>query len=483
MISYKDVSKFDQDVTIVFVTKEQVKSKKFAFKNPNLEKEILALNGQQQFDGDQGQVFPLFSQNKLVLLSGLGDASDLTSTALRICVKKSVLSSFVKSRSKMEIVPHLQDDSTVHCIIEGLMLGTYAWKKYKSKDKDERSSAEKEYVIATAHKKIYGDSETICQGANFTRDLINDNADVVNSQFLEAAIKGLIKGEKNISTEILGEKEMKAKGLNLHLAVNQGSQYEPRLIIVKYNGADDDKNYTALVGKGMTFDTGGLNLKTTGHIETMRSDMSGTAAVAGILKNTLNLKIKKNILFTFVIAENAIGSRAFKPGDIYKSYSGKTVEIANTDAEGRLVLADAISYLVKNYKPARIIDIATLTGACVVALGNDYTGLMSTNDDLARELVRASNETDDRVWRLPIYRELKDAVKSQFADIKNLGFSKGAAGALTGAEFLRQFTEGTIWAHLDIAGTAFVDNQERWYFGHGATGASVRLLTNYLRNN
>jgi len=276
---------------------------------------------------------------------------------------------------------------------------------------------------------------------------------------------------------------MKAKKLGLHLAVNQGSNKEPKLIIVKYNGSSKKGDYTAFIGKGMTFDTGGINLKPSGHIETMRMDMSGAAAVVGTLKNAIALNLKKNILFVVSLAENAIGSSAFKPGDVIRGYSGKTVEIGNTDAEGRLVLADAISYIVKNYKPARLIDIATLTGACVVALGHDYTGLMTTDDKFSRFLVRSSNNTDDRVWRLPIFPELKKSVESKIADIRNLGYPKGAAGTITAAEFLHQFTEGTTWAHLDIAGTAFDEGQGRLYFGHGATGAGVRLVTHYLKNN
>jgi leucyl aminopeptidase len=315
------------------------------------------------------------------------------------------------------------------------------------------------------------------------RDLVNDNADVVNSAFLEKTIKEIVKGIKNVSIEILNKKELKSKGLGLHLAVNQGSKNEPKLIIVKYKGNAQSKDYTALVGKGMTFDTGGLNLKPTGAIETMKMDMGGAAAVIGTLKNIVTLKPKKNVLFACGIAENVTGSLSYKPGDVITGYAGKSVEVANTDAEGRLVLADAISYLVKNYKPERIIDIATLTGACIVALGYEYTGLVTTDDDFSRKLVHASNATDDRVWRLPSYPELKDAVKSQIADIRNLGLPKGAAGTLTAAEFLRQFTEGTTWAHLDIAGTSYVDNGGRAYFGHGATGASVRLLTYYLQHN
>jgi leucyl aminopeptidase len=293
----------------------------------------------------------------------------------------------------------------------------------------------------------------------------------------------LVRGKKHISIETLNKKQMQAKKLGLHLAVNQGSNKEPKLIIVKYNGAAHNSNYTAFIGKGMTFDTGGINLKPSGSIETMRIDMSGAAAVVGTLQNAIALNLKKNVLFVVGLAENAIGSRAYNPGDVICGYAGKTVEVANTDAEGRLVLADAIAYVVKNYKPARLIDIATLTGACVVALGHDYTGLMTNDDKFSRQLVRSSNETDDRVWRLPIYPELKKSVESKIADIRNLGYPKGAAGTITAAEFLHQFTEGTTWAHLDIAGTAFDDGQGKWYFGHGATGAGVRLITYYLQNN
>lgn len=341
-------------------------------------------------------------------------------------------------------------------------------------------SRQKIRIIANT-KKSYEETATICQGVNLTRDLVNDNADTVTSTFLENIIKGLIQKKNNISTEVLNKKELKAKGLNLHLAVNQGSQKEPKLIIVKYKGSSQKDNYTAIVGKGLTFDSGGLNLKSTSHIETMRHDMSGAAAVIGVLKNVISLGVKKNIIFATAIAENCIGPGSYKPGDIIKSYSGKTVEIANTDAEGRLVLADAISYVVKNYKPNKIIDIATLTGACVIALGYDYSGLITTDDTLTKQLMRASNDTDDWLWRLPIYPEISEYIKSKIADLKNIGLPKGAAGASTAAEFIRQFTEGVRWAHLDIAGTAFVEGEGRMYYGYGATGAGVRLLTNYLR--
>jgi leucyl aminopeptidase len=485
VITYRPTAKFDQQAAVLFIDKDQVKKKKFPFTRKGLEGQLVLLIQSEQFAGDDGQVFPVLLDKKVSLLVGVGDSKDLSLTALRVTARKALMSSALSKVKGIEVVAHEQNDQVVKALIESALIGTYVWNKYRTKEKNDTTVdfKDKNFFIVADEKKVYGDTVKICEGVNLTRDLINDNADTVTSDYLEKTIRGLIKGQKNISIEVLNRKEMEAKKLGLHLAVNQGSNKEPKLIIVKYNGAAKSGDYTAFIGKGMTYDTGGLNLKPSGNIETMRLDMSGAAAVIGTLKNTIALALKKNVLFVFGLAENAVGPDAYKPGDVIRGYAGKTVEVANTDAEGRLVLADAISYVVKNYKPARLIDIATLTGACVVALGHDYTGLMTDDDQLSRQLVHSSNETDDRVWRLPIYPELKDAVKSKVADIRNLGFPKGAAGTITAAEFLHQFTEGTPWAHLDIAGTSFEEGRGRMYFGHGATGAGVRLVTHYLQNH
>ena len=483
MISFRNNEKFDKDATVILVDKQQIKQKEFLFKDKHALDGLLDLIKEGRFSADKDEVFPLVGKkSRLVLFVGLGKPEDLSLTALRITVKKALTSAFLKKCQEVELIPHATDEKTVIALIEGYLIGTYKWDKYKSKPKDEKNTKLKTVVLVAPHKKEFEQAAAICEGVNFTRDLVNDNADVVTSTLFEKEVRELIKGHKNVSLEILNEKELKAKGLNLHLAVNQGSNKEPKLIIIKYTGANANNAYTAVLGKGMTFDTGGLNLKPSNHIETMRIDMSGAGAVMGTLKNILNLKLAKNIIFAMGVAENAIGPGAYKPGDVFTGYGGKSVEIGNTDAEGRLVLADAISYLVKNYKPARIIDLATLTGACVVALGFDYSGLFSNNDDLARQLIHASNDTDDRVWRLPVYPEIKEYIKSQIADLKNTSTIRGA-GACTAAEFLRSFTEGTDWAHLDIAGSAFVENGCRMYYNHGATGAGVRLVTNYLLNN
>ena len=485
MITFTSKAKFDKPATILLIDQTQLQQKKFLFGGESLKNNILALAQTGQITGTQGELFPLFLNNRMVLVTGVGKSSEHSLTALRIAVRKAILSSFLSRVKEIEIIPHNDNDETIQATIEGILIGGYSWKKYLTKDKNDKSIdiEDKKFFIAAPKKKLFEETIAICEGVKLTRDLINDNADTVTSEFLEGMIKRIVQGKKQISLEILNGKALKAKGLNLHWAVNQGSPKEPKLIIVRYSGGAAKDHTTALVGKGITFDTGGLNLKPTGSIETMRGDMSGAAAVIGTLKNTITLNLKRNIIFAVAIAENAIGSRSFKPGDVIKGYSGKTVEIGNTDAEGRLVLADAISYVVKNYKPSHLIDIATLTGACVVALGHDYSGLVSTDEKLAVSLLQAGQETDDRLWRLPSYPEIKDYVKSRYADIKNVGLPKGAAGACTAAEFLRQFSDGTKWAHLDIAGTAFVDNALRFYYGYGATGAGVRLLTEYLRNN
>ena len=450
------------DATVILLSDTQ--------QHPKLHKEL-----------DKGEIFPVLEGKKVLLFVGLGKVDKISLTQLRIDIRKVFLSGYLKTARTVDIIPHQDEVSYVTAILEGYLLGTYVWDKYKSKDPADKTVRHKEVSVVAKKKDRYEEVIAIAQGVTLTRDLVNDNADVVISDFLEKTVRELIKGKANTKIEVLNQKELKSKGLNLHLAVNQGSDKEPKLIIVSYEAGNKKDGFTAIVGKGMTFDTGGLNLKPSNSIETMKIDMAGAAAVCGILKNVIKLGIKKNLLFVLGIAENAIGPGAYKPGDVFTGYAGKSVEIGNTDAEGRLVLADAFAYLVKNYKPVRIIDMATLTGACVVALGFDYTGLFSNNDDLAKDLIDASKATDDREWRLPIYPEMREYVKSPIADLKNISSVKGA-GASTAATFLSEFVGDTQWAHLDIAGTSFVEGAGRFYFGHGATGSGVRLISQYLLN-
>ncbi len=480
MISFRPSAKFDKDSVLICLTTEQVKSRNFPFSDRTISFEIAKVIFSGRFEGAQAEMFPVIVGKRLVLLLGLGKASDLTLTSLRIYLRRAFLSPHLKKIRDVEVVAHEAKEPVLKAIVEAAVIGTYAWKKYLSRKKDDKTVEKKKFFIAGGDDRSFLNTIAVADSVNFARDIVNENADIVTAVYLEKKVRELVRGKKNVSLEVLDQKALARKKLGLILAVNQGSSKEPRVVIVKYSGAGKGEPYTALIGKGLTFDTGGLNLKPTGHIETMRSDMSGAAAVWATLRTVLVIKPRKNLIFAAGMAENAIDANAYKPGDVITGYSGKTVEVGNTDAEGRLVLADVIAYVVKNYKPAKLIDLATLTGACVVALGHDYAGILSNNDELTQDLLASSQQTDDRLWRLPLYPEYKDKIKSKIADVYNISTERGSAGATCGAEFLQHFVEKTAWAHLDIAGTAFVDGDSRWYYGHGATGFGVRLLMHYI---
>lgn len=278
------------------------------------------------------------------------------------------------------------------------------------------------------------------------------------------------------------EKEINQMGMGGLAAVSRGSDLDCELVIMEYKTSVKNAPTIAFVGKGITFDSGGLSIKPANHMETMKEDMSGAAAVIAAMASIAQLKPNVNILAIAPLAENLPSGKAAKPGDIVRFYNGKTAEIKNTDAEGRLILADALSYAVKHYKPDAIIDIATLTGSCAHALGPFYAGMMSNHDDLVDQLQSASERTGDRVWRLPLHADYKPAIKSTVADISNIGSPKYLAGAITAALFLQNFVGDTPWAHLDIAGTAFDVPDLPYYRLHSATGFGVRLLVDLAMN-
>ncbi|MBS3143178.1 leucyl aminopeptidase [Candidatus Woesearchaeota archaeon] len=457
---------FAKQATVILITKTQWEKQALPRECKAM---ILDAAKKVQFTSDEKQVLTCFVQKGIILLFGLG--SECTPEKLRGHVKAALQAPELEKLSTIEVVLHNQDDPTIRAAVDGIMIGLYKWEKYVS----EKKTVEKAVSLITS--KDIRRYVTINEGVNYSRSLINENADLATALVIEQHVRALIKGHRNVSIEVLTEKEMKKHGLGLHLAVNKGSKNPPRLLIVAYKGGKGA--YTALVGKGITYDTGGLNLKPTGYMETMRDDKSGACSVLATLKNVLAFQPKRNILFVMALAENAIGSSSYKPGDVLTSFTGKTVEVGNTDAEGRLVLADAVAYTEKKYDVVNIITIATLTGACIVALGYEYSGLMANDRKLADALLKASQITDDRVWQLPIYDELKEHVKSDYADIKNVGLPKGVAGALSAAEFIRQFVKKAKWAHLDIAGPAFAETK-RQYYEYGATGVPVRLLTEFV---
>jgi leucyl aminopeptidase len=280
-----------------------------------------------------------------------------------------------------------------------------------------------------------------------------------------------------LAVHILREKELKQKKFDALLAVAAGSHSKPSLVVLerKVKGA---KKTVALIGKGVTFDSGGLNLKTGASMSGMKADMSGAAAVAATLITAARRTMKINIIGAIPIVENMPSGRASRPGDIVKSHSGKTVEIGNTDAEGRLIIIDAMSYVIKKYKPHTLIDLATLTGACVVALGEKIAGVFSNDDKLARAIVESGQKTRERCWHMPLPDDYKPLLKSDFADLNNIGNTRWG-GAITAGLFLSEFVKDTRWAHIDIAGPAYAE-KESAYCGPGGTGFGVRLLVDLI---
>ena len=311
-------------------------------------------------------------------------------------------------------------------------------------------------------------------GLALSRDLANLPPNVCTPTYLGNRALELAKEFPSIKTKVLDKNGIKALKMGAFLAVTQGSDQPPRLITCEYRGAKKDAAPICLIGKGITFDSGGISLKDPPAMDEMKFDMSGGAAVLGALRAAAELKLPVNLVVIVATCENMPSGGAVKPADIVTTMSGQTVEILNTDAEGRLILCDAITYS-RRFKPAAVIDVATLTGACIVALGNHFSGLMSNDETLAGELESAGVRADDRAWRLPIGEEYVDQLKSNFADIANVGGREG--GACTAASFLSKFAKDLHWAHLDVAGTAWLSGSQK-----GSTGRPVPLLVDFLIN-
>jgi len=322
-------------------------------------------------------------------------------------------------------------------------------------------------------KKALKTGQTIGQGSNAAKDLANLPGNVCTPSYLAKTSQAAAKNYASLSCKVLGEKEMKKLGMDCLLSVGAGSAQESKLITIEYKGGKKGEQPHALVGKGITFDTGGISLKPGGAMDEMKFDMCGAASVIGTMQVVAELKLPINVVGIVASAENMPGSKATKPGDVVRTMSGLTVEVLNTDAEGRLVLADALTY-AKRFKPQSVVDIATLTGAVIMALGYSTSGLMSNDDSLAKELLAAGDESCDRAWQLPLWDVYQKDLDSNFADIANIG---GRAGTITAACFLSRFTEEFKWAHLDVAGTAQFKGAAK-----GGSGRPVPLLSQYLIN-
>ncbi len=432
------------------------------------------------FMADAGEVGVRYSGENTIIYGGMGEKDSVTNAIIRNVSAKAIQKAIELKRDKVSVIIPSSDAPAEgsKAVIEGIILGAYKFDKYKSEKAHQVDTVELVGAISSADaQKI----TSICEAVNYSRDLVNENASVITPERLAKEASELEKYD-NVKVTVLKSKELEREGLGLICAVGQGSTTPPRLIIIEYNGSNS-KTKTALVGKGITFDSGGQNLKPTGSIESMREDMAGAAAVLGVMKALASLKSSVNVIGVIAAAHNAIGSKSFFPGDIYRSYSGKTVEIHSTDAEGRLILADAISYCQANYRPSELIDLATLTGGILSTFGEYVSGLFSNNDELAQRLFKSGEITNERLWRLPLYKEYSDSLKGDLGDLRNLSkFKKGYASSIIGAAFLQEFVNDIPWAHLDIAGTSFNNGSSRGEIPQYGTGFGVRLLLDFLLN-
>ncbi len=482
---------------------------KFEFVKKNKSKNCLMFYSKEEWKKEKGKIKKIvgddFSAKNTVgdvsvsVVYGFGDFKRLVIVGLDneknvdLEVFRRASNSFASKAKEMKLDDvqvdltngfKFKSDYIERAVMDGIVLGQYSFLKYKEKEAKKEvnikkiffksdSSKEKEVELRKAVK--------VLDNVLMVRDLVNETSDKISPVGFEKIAKKVAKKTK-LKIKVLDEKEIKKNNMGLITAVSRGSDVPPRLIILEHINGKKKDPLVALVGKGITFDSGGLNLKPSGNIETMRMDMAGAATVLGIMKSISELDIKKNVVGVMPLAENSVDSKSYKPGDIFKAYDGTTVEIKNTDAEGRLILADACAYTVKKYKPDFMIDFATLTGACLVCLGEMAAAIIS-NDDMADKLQEFSHNPViyERTWRLPVYDEAKESLKSKIADIKNLGFDKGYAGTITGGLFIGHFVKNTPWIHLDIAGTGMYD-ETKHYMRKGGTGFGVRLIVDFLNN-
>jgi len=418
-----------------------------------------------------------------VLLVGLGREREFNESAYRNAVaaagkalKGTGASDATVCLTDLPLKRHDTGWKVEHAVL-GLAEASYRFDRMKSKPPEAKKTLRK-VTLHVARRSEIAAGETaidrgtaIAEGIALAKDLGNMPGNHCTPSYL--ADQAVELGKRHgIKVDVLEQKEIEKLGMDCFLAVARGSRQPPRFIVMEYSGGRRDQAPIALVGKGITFDTGGISIKPAAEMDEMKYDMCGAATVLGAMKAAALMKLPLNLVAAIPATENMPGGNAIKPGDIVTTMSGQTVEILNTDAEGRLILCDALTY-VEKFKPAAVVDVATLTGAMVIALGHVATGLFSNSDTLARELIQAGEAGWDRAWHLPLWDEYQEALKSNFADFPNIGSRAG--GSITAACFLSRFAKSYPWAHLDIAGTAWKSGADK-----GATGRPVALLAHFL---
>lgn len=447
-------------------------------------KRAKALKG---FEGKTGEVVSFYSPEDVaasqVIFIGIGKSDSIKEETFRSMAGKAVKSAISSKAETITIAcpgatkVKIKADRLITALCEGALLANHLYDAYKT---EKKNSPLKSIEISADAPKTSGLSEKaeiICASTIMARELVSMPSNHKRPEDL-AAMLTKTATENGLNVTVLDEEEMRTLGFGALLAVGQGSTSRPRLVIMEYKPEGKIKKKIALVGKGVTFDTGGINLKPTGSLEDMKMDMAGGAAVAATMVAVSKMKPSVHVIGAVPIVENMPSGDSYRPGDIFKSLGGKTIEITNTDAEGRLILIDALTHVAKQYKPDVMIDLATLTGACMVALGEKIAGVFSNDEELGKKVVDSGNSVHERCWLMPMPEDYKEMLKSDFADMTNAANARWG-GAITAALFLSDFVEKTKWAHIDIAGPAYFKKPSD-YCGAGGTGFGVRLLCNLI---
>ncbi len=433
------------------------------------------------FKGKKDDSLVLFNDGPLarVALVGLGETGKFTTEVARQAAGSAVGLALKHNQAGCALIGFEADlpaEELTQAMVEGLILGSYRFQGYKKMEKDDK---------ALESLVLYGpaESDSLIRGnitaaaACYARDLQNHPANIITPTRLAEDAEEIARSPR-MSCRVFDREQFTKLGLGALAGVALGSNQPPKFIIMEYKGGPKGAAPVALVGKGLTFDSGGISIKPAAKMDEMKFDMSGAATVLGIMRALAELQPAINVVAAIPSTENMSGGSAQRPGDIVTAYNGKTIEILNTDAEGRLILADALAYVVDKHKPTAILDFATLTGAVLIALGHRASGIMGNNDDLLAEVQRASAATGERVWELPLWEEYSEDIKSKVADVKNLGQAR-LAGTIAGGAFLKEFVGKTPWVHLDIAGSAWQDKDQPYIPG-GGSGVGVRMVTQLI---
>ncbi|MDD2785485.1 MAG: leucyl aminopeptidase [Patescibacteria group bacterium] len=467
---------------------------------PELGKAVLSELKRRQFDSKEGEVcvLPLLGNKKIkyLIVVGVGKKRNYEQDQLRSIGAKAVKAANGIKIKKLifhpDLIKRAKDVAEgVQGLTEGVELGSYNFSSYKKHTAQEGAKKHKleDVVFVSLDRQIKSKiekgletgkmaSEAVC----LARDLVNTPSMDMHPDQMAFVAQSLAGRGTGITCKVIDKTGMEKLGMRASIAVGQGSVFETKLIHLVYHPATKKKDLKkiALVGKAVTFDSGGLSLKSAEHMIDMKIDMAGAASVLGVFKALPHLNLNVEVHGVFIAVENMPSGSAYRPGDVVSAMDGTTIEVENTDAEGRITLADAIAYSALKIKPDAIIDLATLTGAVIIALGSDVTALLSSNKELKSALINAANSAHESMWELPLYQPYKDLIKSKIADVKNVGGRPG--GVITAALFLEKFTHNIPWAHLDIAGPSYCEKETRPEWVIGGTGWGVRLLLNYLKN-